>query len=148
MRSHARIAPLSALVLLCGCQPTQLYVAHSTVVGVNAAISTEKVAGHLKIGYERDFATVVPKSVPAPGGREAMGALSCSELEVTGIFLTGFKEYLATGEAAERYAALFKPKPAPPADASKTGVTSTGATSTTPGAPAAGAAPAAAAAAP
>jgi hypothetical protein len=72
-------------------------------------MNTEQTAGHLKIGYDRTFVIVVPKSVPVPNGREAMAVLSCSNLEVKGIFLTGFKEYLATGAAALNYSSLFKP---------------------------------------
>jgi len=112
------------------------------VVGLNAAMNTEQTAGHLKIGYDRTFVTVVPKSVPLRGGgREAMAALSCSDLEVTGIFITGFREYLATGKAAMNYASLFNPHPedpdtgsdpiekppAPPAPAADANSTSTGA---------------------
>jgi len=123
MRSHAWIAGLPALALLWGCEPTQLYVGATTVVGLNAAMNTEQTAGHLKIGYDRTFVTIVPKSVPAPeGGREAMAALSCSDLEVTGIFITGFREYLATGRAAMNYAALFNPHPEDPATGSETPV--------------------------
>lgn len=115
-------------MLLCGCQPpTNLYVAATTVVGVNAAVNTEQTAGHLKIGYDRDFVTVVPRSVAVPGHdqqREVMAALSCSEVEVTGIFLTGFKEYLATGQAARNYAQLYK-IPSKPDPASAAGGTTT-----------------------
>jgi hypothetical protein len=119
MRSHAWIAGLPALALLWGCEPTQLYVGATTVLGINAAMNTEQTAGHLKIGYDRTFVTVVPKSVPLQGepGREAMAVLSCSEVEVTGIWLTGFREYLATGKAAMNYAELFNPNPAPKTEA-------------------------------
>lgn len=91
---------LTAL-LVSACQPTNLYVAHDTVVGVNAAVNTERTNGHLLIGYDRNFVTVIPKSVPtADGGKEAMSALACSDIEVEGIFLSKFVESLATGQAA------------------------------------------------
>ena len=61
---------------------------------------TERAKGRLVIGYDRNFVTLVPKSVPdGKGGREAMAVLSCSELKVDGIFLSKFIEYLATGKA-------------------------------------------------
>ena len=117
MRSLAWIAGLPALALLWGCEPTQLYVGATTVVGLNAAMNTEQTAGHLKIGYDRTFVTVVPKSVPVPeGGREAMAVLSCSDLEVTGIFITGFREYLATGKAAMNYGGPVQPASGQPGD--------------------------------
>lgn len=95
-----------AAALLAGCEPTHLYVTSATVVGVDAGVNTQQTAGHLIVGYDRKFAAVVPKSVQrADGkGKEAMAALSCTETEVTGIFLTGFTEYLATGDAAKQFA--------------------------------------------
>lgn len=97
--------------ILSGCEPTNLYVAHHTVVGVNASMNSERTTGHLVIGYDRKFATVVPKSVDAEsgtdGGKDAMAALSCSDVEVKGIFLSKFVEYLATGEAAKTFATQF-----------------------------------------
>jgi hypothetical protein len=72
----------------------------------------------LIVGYDRRFLAIVPKSATIvdpetgqpvttgnPEAREAMSILSCSQLEVDTIFLTGFTEYLATGEAARRFAA-------------------------------------------
>jgi len=99
-------AATMGVALLAGCEPTHLYVVHTTVVGVDAGVNTQQTAGHLIVGYDRKFAAVVPKSVARDdGGKEAMAALSCSETEVSGIFLTGFTEYLATGEAAKEFAA-------------------------------------------
>jgi hypothetical protein len=89
-------------VALTACQPTNLYLGSNTIVGVNGSMNTEQTAGHLIVGYDRRFAAIVPKSVPTGegDGKEAMAVLSCSELKVEGIFLTGFTEYLATGQAA------------------------------------------------
>ena len=79
-------------------------MAHSTVVGLNAAGSVDRGSGHLIIGYDRHFGAIVPKSVPVEEGEEAMSVLSCSDLKVDGIFLAGFTEYLATGRAATGFA--------------------------------------------
>jgi hypothetical protein len=100
-------AAVALSVALTACQPTNLYVGSNTVVGVNGSMNTEQTAGHLIVGYDRRFAAIVPKSVPTGegDGREAMAVLSCSELRVEGIFLTGFTEYLATGRAARKFAA-------------------------------------------
>ena len=89
---------------LSACEPVNLYVAHSTVVGLNAAGSLDRSSGHLIVGYDRHFGAIVPKSVPVEEGEEAMSVLSCSDLKVDGIFLAGFTEYLATGRAATGFA--------------------------------------------
>jgi hypothetical protein len=107
-----------ALTGLTACDPTNLYVASNTVIGVNGAMNLDQTAGHLIVGYDRRFAAIVPKSAPIldpktgeldptadPKAHEAMSVLSCSQMEVDTIFLTGFTEYLATGEAARRFAA-------------------------------------------
>lgn len=100
-----RALALGSFLVLAACEPTNLYVAHDTVVGVNAAVNTERTKGRLVIGYDRNFVTLVPKSVPdINGGHEAMAALSCSELKVDGIFLSKFIEYLTTGQAALAFA--------------------------------------------
>jgi hypothetical protein len=91
-------------LILSACEPVNLYVAHSTVVGLNAAGSADRGSGHLIIGYDRHFGAIVPKSVPVEEGEEAMSVLSCSDLKVDGIFLAGFTEYLATGRAATWFA--------------------------------------------
>jgi hypothetical protein len=99
----------------CG-EPTQLYIAHNTVVGVDVAVDTNRQAGRLVVGYDRQFVALAPKSVPPdpekpdpdcvgePDCREAMAVLSCNEVEVDGIFLTRFKDRLATGTAAKKAA--------------------------------------------
>lgn len=101
----ARIVAAAALALsLAACEPTNLYVTHTTVLGVNGAMNADQSSGHLIIGYDRKFAAIVPTSVPTDQGTEAMSVLSCSDLKVDGIFLAGFTEYLATGEAAQLFA--------------------------------------------
>jgi hypothetical protein len=104
---HLRALLLAGPLLLAACgEPSNLYIAHHTVVGVNAAMNTERTAGSLVIGYDRKFAAVIPRSVPIDGtkGRDAMAVISCSELEIDGIFLSKFVEYLATGEASKTFA--------------------------------------------
>ena len=106
---------LAILPLLCACDATNLYVGHRTIVGMNAAVNNDQTTGHLIIGYDRKFGAVVPVSVPVakPDGtisdaHDAMSVLSCSELNIDGIFLSGFKEYLATGQAARNFVTALK----------------------------------------
>ncbi len=66
-----------------GCEPTNLYVAHTTVVGVNAAMNADQGSGHLIIGYDRHFGAIIPKSVATTEGKEAMSVLSCSDSRST-----------------------------------------------------------------
>jgi hypothetical protein len=68
------------------------------------------------VGYRRDFATLVPKSVPtenAAGQRDAMASMVCSELVVDGIWLNKYVEYVATGDAAISFAGHLKSNPTP-----------------------------------
>ncbi|MFO1026445.1 MAG: hypothetical protein U1E70_14820 [Acetobacteraceae bacterium] len=107
-------------VLVGGCQANQLYVASNTVVGVHAAVNTAQTSGSLQIGYDRQFATVIPRSVTddptVPGnglplgssGKEVMSLAGCSNLQVDGIFLSRFIENLATGRAAKNYATALQ----------------------------------------
>ena len=101
---------ITAVYLLTGCETVNLHVVHHTVVGVNAAVNTDQTAGHVIVGYDRKFNTIIPKSVDDKknNGHEAMSALSCSEVEVDGIFLTKFQESLATGDAAIKFANAVK----------------------------------------
>jgi len=90
-----------------GCEANQLYLAYRTNVGINASVNPQMTEGSLIIGYRRNFATIVPKSVPAVGDptrRDAMSSLVCSELVVTGIWLKSYVEYLATGKASQTFA--------------------------------------------
>ncbi len=101
-------ARLPALLLLAaglaGCSDrAPLYIVSHSVVGVNAAVSPQMSSGHLIIGYDRKFSTNPPRSVvdtAKSGEKEAMSVLNCTEVTVEGIFLTSFREHLATGKAA------------------------------------------------
>jgi hypothetical protein len=125
------LLPACAVTLLTGCEANQLYLASHTVVGINAAVNPEQTNGWLIVGYDRSFATVIPRSVETPGGttrdaqtpaagdttrdaqtptaggttRDAMSALACSSLSVKGITIKRYTESIATGEAARRFAA-------------------------------------------
>ena len=107
-RTAIAITATALLAALPGCEATHLFVAHQTVVGVDAAVDTQMTKGHLVIGYDRNFVAIVPKSVEVPGKngtqRDAMSAIACHKVEVKGIVLTQFTEYLATGKAARIYA--------------------------------------------
>ena len=107
---HLACLPACALALV-ACEPNQLYMASHTVVGVNAAVSPDQTSGWLVVGYDRTFATVIPRSVPAPDGspsRDAMSALACSSLSVQGITVRRFTESIATGDAAKKFAAKLQ----------------------------------------
>lgn len=107
------------------CEPTQLYIAHNTVVGLDASVNTERTAGRLMFGYDRQFVALAPKAVkPAPHkwdeqegisdeAQEAMSAIACTEVEVDGIFLTKYSERLATGSAARDAARVLAEKSTP-----------------------------------
>lgn len=103
------------------CDATQLYIVHHTIVGLDAAVNSQQTSGHIVIGYDRNFAAFAPSSVPlgagkeggekpiktaenSPKARDAMAVLSCSYLEIDGIYLTEFTEHLATGSAARKFA--------------------------------------------
>jgi len=94
-------------VIAAGCAPQNLYVSHDVVVGVNAQLSADRQQGRLLVGYDRDFITIIPKSVEVPGeeGREVMSLLGCTELTVDGIFISSFADTLASGEVAKKFAA-------------------------------------------
>jgi hypothetical protein len=98
-------------MLLTGCDAKQLYLASHTVVGINAAVNPDQTNGWLIVGYDRTFATVIPRSVTdtdkTTGAQknEAMSALACSNLLVKGITIKRFTESVATGEAARKFAA-------------------------------------------
>jgi hypothetical protein len=141
MQLSVPLALLSACVatVLAGCEANQLYVVSRTVVGVNAAVNPELTEGAVFVGYDRSFATVIPRSVkvkdPITGAekQEAMTSLACSSLAVDGITVRRFTESIATGDAAYTFAQklhttagssavkdffdCFKDKPADPAPA-------------------------------
>jgi hypothetical protein len=89
----------------------ELFIASHTVLGVNAGVNTAQTTGHLMVGYDRTFVTDPPASVKVDGKadeHDAMAVLSCSEVVVDGIFLSGFTEHLATGVAAKNFAHELK----------------------------------------
>ncbi|WP_299894160.1 hypothetical protein [uncultured Ruegeria sp.] len=106
------LLPILGVCGLCACGD-QLYVAHDTVVGVNAAVSANRQQGQVVIGFDRDFAALVP--VIEPGGtgsdgnprtnREAMAVFGCTRMETKSIFLTRYSDVISTGEAANKLAA-------------------------------------------
>jgi hypothetical protein len=108
------MAVLSAgiVTMLGGCEANQLYMGSKTVVGVNAAVSPDQAKGWLVVGYDRTFATTIPRSVdeepepgkPPTGKQDAMASLACSRLVVNGVTLKYFKESIATGDAAQIFA--------------------------------------------
>lgn len=88
--------------VLASCDAQRLYVAHDTVLGINANVSPNRQRGRLIVGYDRDFTTVIPKSVPrtdAPG-HDAMASLGCTNLEVEGPVLRKYRDLVVTGDAA------------------------------------------------
>lgn len=124
LRLRFRLAlPLAGLAtLLAGCDANQLYLGSKTVVGVNAAVSPDQTKGWLVIGYDRTFATVIPRSAdeigedgkPTTDGRkDAMSALACSSLVVNGLTIKHFEESIATGRAAKTFARNLEKDPAP-----------------------------------
>ena len=112
MQLSVPLALLSACVatVLAGCEANQLYVVSRTVVGVNAAVNPELTEGAIFVGYDRSFATVIPRSVKVRDKetdvekKEAMTSLACSSLAVNGITVKRFTESIATGEAAHIFA--------------------------------------------
>ena len=153
MRLAFSVAALSAgiITMLGGCDANQLYMGSKTVVGVNAAVNPEQNKGWLVVGYDRNFVALIPRSAdekPEPGEadtgkQDAMAALACSRLVVSGISIKYFKESIATGKAAQIFAEklheadpqtvkdffdCFKKKPesAAPAAAATTAAAATG----------------------
>jgi hypothetical protein len=99
-----------AVTVLTGCEPNQLYLGSHTVVGVNAAVNPELTSGWMVVGYDRSFATVIPRSVETTDRytqakkQDAMTALACSNLAVKGVTIKRYTESIATGEAARIFA--------------------------------------------
>jgi hypothetical protein len=122
LMARAGLIVLAALAVA-GCQPGQLYVASDTVLGLNANVNTARDSGRFQFGYDRYFGTVIPRSTDIPNGtndtglagseqgREVMAIIGCSDVEVSGIFLSKFVESLATGRAARGYARQLAANP-------------------------------------
>ena len=101
------LVPIAAS--LCACGANNLYVAHDTVLGVNAQVNPSRQQGRLAIGYDRDFATIIPQAVVVDdplreGEEDVMALLGCTEVEVDGLFLTSYTDSLASGYAAIKFA--------------------------------------------
>jgi hypothetical protein len=113
MRVVFSVAILSAgiVTMLGGCDANQLYMGSKTVVGVNAAVDGKQEKGWLVVGYDRNFAALVPRSVEdGPEKQDAMASLACSRLVVSGITIKRFTESIATGQAAQDFAAKLNEK--------------------------------------
>lgn len=112
MRALTRLSSLLLLsAAISGCEATHFFITHNTVVGVDAAVSSDFARGHLMVGYDRSTLAIVPKTVEGSGQsneKELMTTLSCSHLEVHGLFLTQFTQYVVAGEAAKNYAENVK----------------------------------------
>ncbi|MEM5522498.1 hypothetical protein [Sulfitobacter sp. AS59] len=92
------------LMAVTGCDNRGIYVAHETVVGLNAQIKSDSSQGKIMLGYDRDFVALVPTlphdSQGQSGGRNAMSHANCTTLTVTGIFVTEYRDVSASGAAA------------------------------------------------
>lgn len=96
---------IAAVLALPACTPKNLFIAHDTVLGINASLDQGRQQGQLVIGYDRDFAAVVPKTVPSekqPGRTDAMAMVNCTHLEVKGIYLNRYSDIVVTGDAARK----------------------------------------------
>ena len=104
---HLALLSATATTVLAGCDPNQLYLANHTVVGINAAVNPEQSSGTLIVGYDRTFATVIPRSAvneQNPQALDSMSAMACSSLSVRGLTIKRYTESLATGDAAKKFA--------------------------------------------
>ena len=54
---------VAAMLVLTACDANQLYIGHDTVLGLNASVNSERSSGRIVFGYDRQFITLVPKSV-------------------------------------------------------------------------------------
>lgn len=94
-----------ALVTLSGCATNNLYVAHDTVIGLNAKLSDTRQQGSLVIGYDRDYVTMIPKSVTVVDDngvvkKDAMASIGCNRVQVQGAQLVEYRDFVITGDAA------------------------------------------------
>jgi hypothetical protein len=121
-----RCAILCLLLLLTGCSSRAgrfLYHYHRTVVGVDisGSLSQSNPSGHLALAYQRRFVVFLPPAVAeafvkAAEARQGPGvarvtelppAVFCTQVKASLGGLNVFSEILATGDAAEEYAALL-----------------------------------------
>ena len=108
-RECLRTALASVLALClaaCAGSPEKLYISSTTMLGLDASVNTARTSGRIQFGYDRYFVTWVPQSVAEDGtAREVMSALNCTEVTVGDLSLKKFEESLATGVAAQKFAA-------------------------------------------
>lgn len=106
-----------AALFLCNCAPKNLYVAHETVLGLNAKVNQARQQGQLLFGYDRDFVTVIPTQVKVlressekssekseenqSFETDAMALVHCTRLMTDGIYLGEYTDFTATGVAAD-----------------------------------------------
>lgn len=108
MRRPSLILGLLGPLLLCACAPGQengnLIYLQRTVIGFDAAASTAGNGGHILLGYDRQFVTIVPTRADGT----AMSEVSCSEVRSKGLTDMTIEERLVTGQAAINYSGQFK----------------------------------------
>lgn len=94
-----------------GCANTShMALYQNTVLGVNGAVNPENSNVHLKVGFSRDFVTIVPKvEDPDPNTpevkKEAGSVFATSRINVKGLGIPEVDEVIITGTAAHRFAA-------------------------------------------
>jgi hypothetical protein len=103
LRRPLALLSACAATVLAACEPNQLYLVSHTVVGVNAQVNPDQTSGTLVVGYDRTFATIMPRSVPNNGSQDAMTSVACSSLWVKGITIKRYNESIASGEAADKF---------------------------------------------
>ncbi|WP_353314762.1 hypothetical protein [Shimia sp. NS0008-38b] len=80
-------------------------MAHDTVIGINAKLSDTRQQGRLVIGYDRDYVTIIPKSVTVSDGnggtkKDVMASIGCNRAKVKGARLVQYSDFVVTGDAA------------------------------------------------
>jgi len=114
------------LVLLTGCADRSLYHYHRTVVGVDIAgsVDGETPRGHVIVGYSRRLVVVVPPAweletaqslqrknelaagqmAKSPTVDDVPSTVFCTQVKASLGGLSVFREIMATGDPATRYA--------------------------------------------
>lgn len=102
------LAALSALGLAAfapGCANTShMALYQNTVLGVNGAVNPDNSNVHLKVGFSRDFITVIPKVKREDGEMQAGSVFATSRTNVKGLNIPEVDEVIITGDAAARFA--------------------------------------------
>ena len=112
-----RLTPLAVLTasligsILCGCANTShMALYQNTVLGVNGAVNPENSNVHVKVGFSREFITIIPKVAnPDPTNpeveKEAGSVFATSRTNVSGLNIPEVDEVIITGTAAHKFAA-------------------------------------------